>query len=43
MILATGAAGMVIINPNGWCQFFAAKEMPGSEFQHIASARITGA
>jgi hypothetical protein len=26
MILVTGAAGMVIINPNGWCQFFAAKE-----------------
>ena len=26
MILVTGAAGMVIISPNGWCQFFAAKE-----------------
>jgi len=26
MILVTGAAGTVIISPNGWCQFFAAKE-----------------
>jgi len=29
MILVTGAAGMVIISPNGWCQFFAPKENAG--------------